>query len=94
MTTQNYLIIENNVVTNIVVWDGNPATWTPPANSTQIVKETVTTKLWKSFPNTIDGQTVIDWELVENQAVAEVGFTWDGAVLTTNEPKPAVIPQP
>jgi hypothetical protein len=93
MTTQNYLIIENNIVTNIVMWDGNLNTWTPPVNSIQIVKETVTTKLWDSFSQTIDGKTVIDWQLVEKPVVAEVGYTWDGQYLITNEPKPAVIPQ-
>lgn len=91
MTTQSYLIIESGVVTNIVMWDGNPETWTPPTGSIQIIKDTVTTKLWESFPQTIDGKTVIDWELVEKPVVAEVGYTWDGQYLITNDPKPEVI---
>ena len=27
---QNYLIIEQNVVDNIVVWNGDTTQWTPP----------------------------------------------------------------
>jgi hypothetical protein len=30
---QNYAIVENGVVTNIVVWDGGED-WTPPVDST------------------------------------------------------------
>ena len=29
MTTQNYCIIENGVVTNVVVWDGDITGWQP-----------------------------------------------------------------
>ena len=93
MTTQSYLIIESGVVTNIVMWDGNTETWVPPANSIQIVKDTVTTKLWEPFTQTVDGKTVIDWHLIEVPAVAEVGYTWDGQYITTNEPKPT-LPTP
>lgn len=91
MTTQSYLIIENNVVTNVVMWDGNTETWMPPASSIQLVKETVTAKLWESFPQTVDGKKVTDWQLVEKLAMGEVGYIWDGEFLTTNEPKPEII---
>ena len=40
MTIQSYLIIENNVVTNNVVWDGNIETWQPPVNSVQVIDST------------------------------------------------------
>tara|TARA_B100001094_G_scaffold319161_1_gene363620 strand:+ start:1922 stop:2341 length:420 start_codon:yes stop_codon:yes gene_type:complete len=31
-----YAIIENNIVTNIIEWDGNTTTWTPPTGSVQV----------------------------------------------------------
>ena len=85
MTTQNYLVVENNVVTNLVVWDGNTQTWTPPANATMLVQATT--------PAMVQEATVVDgvitaWNLVEQMGVGAIGFTWDGTVLTTNEPQP------
>ena len=39
MTIQNYLQIQNNVVTNIIEWDGDTQTWTPPEDAIMKVKE-------------------------------------------------------
>jgi hypothetical protein len=33
MTIKNYVIIENNLVTNVVVWDGDTTQWQPPQGS-------------------------------------------------------------
>jgi len=82
MTTQNYLIIENNVVTNVVVWDGNTQDWTPPADSIQLIQATTPAKIWQW-----DSATKT-YSLVEQVGVGDIGFTWDGTVLTTNQPKP------
>ena len=82
MTTQNYLIIENNVVTNTVVWDGNPQTWQPPTNSIQLVQETTGAMVW------VSNTDKTDFILEEQLGVGSIGFTWDGTILTTNEPKP------
>lgn len=35
MTTNSYAIVENGVVDNIVVWDGE-AEWSPPAGTTAV----------------------------------------------------------
>ena len=75
MTTQNYLIVEQNVVTNIVVWDGGPD-WIPPAGSIQLVQATTPAMVWQSTT------------LVEVMGAGSIGFTWNGTVLTTNEPQP------
>jgi hypothetical protein len=84
MTTQNYLIIESNVVTNNVVWDGNSDTWQPPANSIQLVDATTIAMVWRiNSDNT-------DYVLAEQLGAGDIGFTWDGSVLTTNEPKPKI----
>jgi hypothetical protein len=87
MTTQNYLIIESNVVTNNVVWDGNTTTWRPPANSIQLVDATTPAMIWQ--PVLVDSK-ITDWVLGEQLGAGDIGFTWNGAVLTTNQPKPDI----
>ena len=81
--TQNYLIIENNLVTNVVVWDGG-SDWTPPVNSIQLVHADTSAKIW------ILNADKTDYELIEMQGAGDIGFTWNGLVLTTNLPKPIV----
>jgi hypothetical protein len=83
MTAQNYLIIENNVVTNVVFWDGDVNTWQPPADATLLIAATTPAMVWKETTNT--PPTFI---LVEVIGAGNIGFTWDGSVLTTNEPMP------
>jgi hypothetical protein len=92
MTIQNYLIIENNIVANIVVWDGNSQTWNPPLGSIQIVQSVAPAMVWE--PVIVDKQ-VTDYALVQKIGVADIGFTWDGTVFTTNQPKPELpVQQP
>ena len=87
MTTQTYLIIDTtiNTVVNVVMWDGS-SSWTPLANSLALVKETTPAMLWV-LTNKV-------WVLSEVIGAGEIGFTWDGNVLTTNAAKPAPIVQP
>ena len=84
---QNYLIIEDNVVTNVVVWDGG-SEWMPPIDSIQLVQADTTAKVW------ILNADKTDYELVEVQGASDIGYTWDGLVLTTNLPKPTIPVQP
>jgi hypothetical protein len=86
--TQNYLIIEQNIVTNICVWDGDTSQWTPPQGSIAIVQATTPAKVWVLDKDT---NTYI---LQEQIGVGQIGFTWDGSVLTTNEPQPKSPVQP
>jgi len=88
MITQSYLIIESNVVINNVIWDGNPETWQPPIGSIQIAGATTPAMVWQ--PICVD-RIITDWELVEQIGAGGIGFTWDGSVLTTNEPKPSIM---
>jgi hypothetical protein len=93
MTTQNYLIIESNVVTNNVVWDGNPSSWQPPAGSIQVVDATTPAMIWQAVYEinpTTEKEIIVDFVLGEVLGAGEIGFTWNGSVLTTNEPKPPV----
>ena len=88
MTTQNYLIIENNVVTNNVIWDGNTADWTPPADSVQLIQATTFAKIW------MYDKESNSYVLTPVEGAGDIGFTWDGSVLTTNEPQPPAPKQP
>ena len=85
MTTQNYLMVQNNIVTNIVVWDGNAQTWMPPSDATMLVQTTtsVTNWVWN-----VDTKT---WSLQQETGTGAIGFIWNGTVLTTNLPEPAPI---
>lgn len=31
-----YAVLVEGIVTNIVLWDGSPSTWTPPAGATMV----------------------------------------------------------
>lgn len=90
MTTQNYLIVENNVVTNNVVWDGNPDTWMPPANSIQLVQATTQALIWELNADKTD------YVLIEVLGAGDIGFTWNETtqILTTNQPKPPLPKSP
>ena len=84
MINQGYLIVENNIVTNSIMWDGNVNTWTPPKDSIQLVISEIPAKVWE-----LDFEaTPMIYVLKEQIGMGQVGFTWDGSVLTTNEPQP------
>ena len=96
MTIQNYLIIESNVVINTVLWDGNSNTWQPPASSVQVVGATTPAMVWVGVNETdpiTQKSILVDWVLEEVLGAGDIGFTWNGSVLTTNEPKPPVPTQ-
>ena len=86
MNTQNYLMIDTqNIVENVVIWDGG-SHWIPPAGYTMLVQSTTPAMVWKL--NTSVTPNV--YELVEVIGLGSIGFTWNGTVLTTNEPQPEV----
>ena len=87
MTTQNYFVVENNVVNNLVVWDGDVNTWQPPADATMLVQATTTALLWQS-----NNQTPPAWVLTPMVGAGNIGFTWNGTDLVTNEPEPTEPP--
>jgi len=87
MTTQNYLIIENNVVSNVCVWDGNTETWTPPSNATMLIQAVTPAMIWEAV---YTNNKLTDYVLTEKIGVGQIGYTWNGTVATTNEPKPII----
>lgn len=84
---QNYLIVTGNVVTNNVVWDGDTTKWAPPQGSIALIDATTIAKIWQ--PIRVD-KKITGWELVEEVGAGDIGFTWDGSILITNEPEPPV----
>lgn len=87
MTTQNYLMIQQNVVTNVCLWDGNTDNWQPPSDSTMIVQANTPTKIWG-----LNAEKT-EYVLTDSIGDADIGFTWNGTVATTNQQKP-IIPEP
>lgn len=81
---QEYLIIESNIVVNSVLWNGDTTIWTPPAGSICLIKSTTPAMVWVLDTSLSPS----DWVLGEEIGIGNVGFTWDGSVVTTNEPKP------
>ncbi len=90
MMIQNYCMIneQTNVCDNLVLWDGNTDTWTPPPNELMLVQADTPTKIWGLNPEKND------YILVVVMGGGGVGFTWDGEYLTTNEPYPGPVVQP
>ena len=88
MTTQNYLMIQENIVTNVCVWDGNTQTWQPPQDTTMLVQATTPTKIWE-----LNAEKT-DYVLTDSIGDGSIGFTWDGSFAITNEPKPEILAQP
>ena len=85
--SQNYLIIQNNLVVNVCVWDGDTSKWTPPQGSIALVQATTSCMVWQSV--IVDGK-ISDYVLGEQTGVGDIGFSWDGTNCITNQPKPQI----
>lgn len=49
---KNYAVIQNNIVTNIIIWDGM-ATWSPPQGSSLVdLTDTATPDIGSSYDGT------------------------------------------
>lgn len=83
MATQNYCMVneQTSVCDNVTIWDGNPDTWQPPAGYLMLVQATTPAKNW------VWDELTKTW-LLEVSGEGQMGFTWDGTYLTTNEPQP------
>ena len=90
MSAQPYCMVDttSNICDNVVMWDGNPDTWTPPPSHLMLVQATTPAKLWELNPE----KTA--YVLQVQMGAGQINFTWDGTYLTTNEPEPVVPTQP
>lgn len=90
MTVQNYLLINTSITPetcdNLILWDGNTNTWSPPESHIALAQAATPSKDWEwdSTSNT--------WILSESTGGGQIGYTWDGTILTTNEPQPQTPP--
>jgi hypothetical protein len=84
MTVQTYLEVNNlsKIVINAVEWDGNTETWTPPANSTMLVQAETLALTW------VWDNTNKVWLETEVLGAGNIGFTWNGSILITNQSDP------
>jgi hypothetical protein len=84
----NYCMVntQTGVCENVVLWDGNPESWTPPEGYLLLVQNTTPAKVWLQNANTLE------WVLSVVEGVGQIGFTWDGTYLVTNEPQPQPLP--
>ena len=85
MENQNYLMIQNGVVINVCVWNGDTQQWNPPSDATMLVQATTPSFDWVWNPD------LKDYELTESIGTGSVGYTWNGTACITNQEKPVVI---
>jgi hypothetical protein len=84
---QNYLLIKNNVVENIIILDEN-SNWTPPNDSIILSQNDTYAMVW------ILNSDKTLYELKTVLGAGCIGFTWDGSILKTNDPQPTIPIQP
>ena len=77
-----------NIVDNAIEWDGNTNTWQPPLGYLMFVKATTPAMVWQ-----LDTDKT-NYVLTEVVGAGWINFTWNGSVLTTNDPQPAPVVQP
>lgn len=82
MENQNYLMIQNNIVTNIVLWNGDTQQWQPPRDAIMLVHATTPSFDW------VYVKDLQDFELVESIGGGNIGDTWNGTACITTQPKP------
>lgn len=82
--TQEYCLINvaTSICDNTVMWDGNTSTWTPPAGYLILVQATTPAFVWQL------NSDKTAYVLTESNGAGQIGFTWNGAALITNEPQP------
>ena len=73
-------MVQENVVTNILLWDGDVNSWNPPVDATMLIQATTPTKVWSLVDK--------EFQLVESIGNAQIGFIYEGGFCNTNEPKP------
>lgn len=88
MENKNYLLIENGIAINVVIWNGDVNIWAPPSGTTALLQEITPAMVW------VADETLKDYVLQEQIGAGAIGFTWNGSVLTTSEAKPEWPEQP
>lgn len=77
-------MIQENVVTNICVWDGDITSWQPPTDAMMLLQANTPTKIWGV------NQDETDYVLVNSIGDADIGFTYENGICITNQEKPLI----
>lgn len=85
MVDKSYLVIQDGVVTNTVVWDGDTQFWTPPEDAIMLPQSSTPSMIWLPIDVNTD---IWEFSLQEVVGLGQIGFIWDGNNLTTNYPQP------
>lgn len=90
MENKNYLMINltTNIAENVIVWNGDVQTWQPPENTLMLVDEETEALTW------VLNEEKTDYVLAPVLGAGGIGFTWDGTILKTPDPKPEPPAQP
>jgi len=85
MSETFYLTVVDDVVTDLVTWDGNTDIWTPPANVLLLPLLTTLARTW------VLNADKTAYVLEDILGRGSIGYTWDGIILTTNQIEPPPI---
>ena len=85
MTTKNSILIntQNNICENIIVIT-EPSDWTVPDGFILLDHDTTQSKIWKF------DKSANDFIMVVQTGAGDIGDSWDGTYLITNQPKPTI----
>ena len=75
-------MIQNNVVINVVIWNGDTEQWQPPSDALMLIQANTPAFDWQY------NLDLKDYELIENLGGGNIGDTWNGTACITSEPKP------
>jgi hypothetical protein len=87
MTDKTYLLVENNVVTNVVVWDGL-SDWIVPNGMIALDQDTTPTMVW-TVPTATTASV-----LEPIMGIGAIGYTWNGSTLSTGQTQPVYVAPP
>ena len=88
MANQEYLMINKStsIVDNICVWNGDVDSWQPSSDILMLEKSITPAMIWQ-LDNTLSTPAFV---LKQEIGDGNIGFVWNGTVLTTNQPQPSV----
>lgn len=90
MSVENYCMVnQSGACENIVLWDGNRESWTPPDGYLMLPQATTPAKNWVLNTDTST------WALAVT-GFGQIGFLWDGVYLVdaSPSPQPEIVNQP
>lgn len=86
MSLKNYLMVNKStsIVDNICLWDGNVKTWNPTDAYTMLEQDVTPAEFWRL------NKARTDYELVTMNGFGQIGFSYNGEKVITNQPKPSI----